>query len=111
MKMAETKKGSTFTKHYYSETFEDQPHYTAEITVDEDATISEMCRAFELFLKVSGYVFDGVVDIVPHESEYVDETMDSKRDPYGVPTGVVPKVHPPRWAVEPDRNSVFDERM
>jgi hypothetical protein len=37
----------------------------AEITVDEDATIGEMCRAFELFLKVSGYNFDGYVDIIP----------------------------------------------
>lgn len=105
--MADTKKGSTFIKHYYSHTFEDCPHYTAEITVDEDATISEMCHAFELFLKVSGYSFDGYVDIVKDE----DEITDSMRDPYGVPTGVVPKVHPPRWAVEPDRNSVFDEKM
>jgi hypothetical protein len=85
----ETKKGSTFIKHYYSETFEDEPHYTAEITVDEDATISEMCRAFELFLKVSGYHFDGVVDIVEDN---------------------VP-VYPPRWAATSDRNSVFDEKM
>ena len=60
-----TKVGSTFIKHYYSETFEDEPHYMAEITVDEDATIGEMCRAFELFLKVSGYNFDGYVDIIP----------------------------------------------
>ena len=57
--MSETKKGSTFIKHYYSSTFEDCPHYTAEITVDEDATIYEMCHAFELFLKVSGSTFDG----------------------------------------------------
>ena len=49
--MSETKKGSTFIKHYYSQTFENEPHYTAEITVDEDANLSEMCRAFELFLK------------------------------------------------------------
>lgn len=105
--MADMKKGSTFTKHFYSEKFDDCPHYMAEITVDEDATISEMCNAFELFLKVSGYVFDGVVDIVPHESEYVDETMDSRRDPYGVPTGVVPRQN----FLTPDRNSVFDEKM
>ena len=65
--MSESKKGITFIKHYYSETFEYEPHYTAEITVDEDATISEMCRAFELFLKVSGYEFKGCVDIVPFE--------------------------------------------
>ena len=64
-----TKVGSTFIKHYYSETFEDEPHYMAEITVDEDATIGEMCRAFELFLKVSGYSFDGYVDIVPFEDD------------------------------------------
>ena len=88
--MAEPKKGSTFIKHYYSHTFEDCPHYTAEITVDEDATISEMCHAFELFLKVSGYSFDGYVDIVKDE----DET-----------------VYPPRWAATTDRNSVFDEKM
>jgi len=87
----ETKKGSTFIKHYYSHTFEDCPHYTAEITVDEDATISEMCRAFELFLKVSGYEFNGNVDIVPFEDE--------------------PLPHPPRWAATTDRNSVFDEKM
>src|SRR5210317_673341 len=65
--MSEAKKGSTFIKHYYSETFEDSPHYTAEITVDEDANLTEMCRAFELFLKVSGYEFDGNVDIVKDE--------------------------------------------
>jgi len=87
----ETKKGSTFIKHYYSHTFEDCPHYTAEITVDEDATISEMCRAFELFLKVSGYHFDGNVDIVPFEDE--------------------PLPHPPRWAAKSDLMSTFDEKM
>jgi len=89
--MSESKKGSTFIKHYYSSTFEDCPHYTAEITVDEDATIYEMCHAFELFLKVSGYSFDGYVDIVKDEDE--------------------PLPHPPRWAATSDRNSVFDEKM
>ena len=88
--MSEKKKGSTFIKHYYSETFEDSPHYTAEITVDEDANLTEMCRAFELFLKVSGYEFDGYVDIVKDEE---------------------PEPHPPRWAATSDRNSVFDEKM
>jgi hypothetical protein len=87
----EAKKGSTFIKHYYSETFEDMPHYTAEITVDEDASLSDMCHAFELFLKVSGYNFDGNVDIVPFEDE--------------------PLSYPPRWAATTDRNSVFDEKM
>ena len=89
--MSENKKGATFIKHYYSETFEGEPHYTAEITVDEDATISDMCRAFELFLKVAGYEFDGYVDIVKDEDE--------------------PLPHPPRWAATTDRNSVFDEKM
>jgi hypothetical protein len=106
--MSETKKGSTFIKHYYSSTFEGCPHYTAEITVDEDATISEMCHAFELFLKVSGYSFDGYVDIVKDEDE--------------------PVTYPPRWASENaakpvheevptgyvptgDRMSVFDTKM
>ena len=88
--MSEKKKGSTFIKHYYSETFEDSPHYTAEITVDEDANLTEMCRAFELFLKVSGYEFDGYVDIVKDEDE---------------------PVYPPRWAATTDRNSVFDSKM
>ena len=85
------KQGVTFIKHYYSQTFENEPHYTAEITVDEDATISDMCRAFELFLKVAGYEFDGYVDIVKDEDE--------------------PLPHPPRWAATTDRNSVFDEKM
>lgn len=58
------KKGITFTKHYYSKTFEDEPHYTAEMTVNEDANLTEMCKAFELFLKVAGYEFDGYIDIV-----------------------------------------------
>ena len=89
--MSEKKKGSTFIKHYYSQTFENEPHYTAEITVDEDATISDMCRAFELFLKVAGYEFDGYVDIVKDEDE--------------------PLPHAPRWAATSDRNSVFDEKM
>ena len=104
----ETKKGSTFIKHYYSHTFEDCPHYTAEITVDEDATISEMCHAFELFLKVSGYSFDGYVDIVKDEDEPVtypprwasENAAKAVHDE--VPTGYVPKS---------DRNSVFDEKM
>ena len=110
----ETKKGSTFTKHYYSNTFEDCPHYTAEITVDEDATISEMCRAFELFLKVSGYEFDGVVDIVPFEEDepvvhtprWASENV-AKPVHEEVPTGYVPRQN----FLTPDRNSVFDEKM
>ena len=93
--MAETKKGSTFIKHYYSHTVDDCPQYTAEITVDEDATISEMCRAFELFLKVSGYEFNGNVDIVPFEDEPVHN--------YNyVPTGYVPK---------PGKMDNFNEKM
>jgi len=91
--MAETKKGSTFIKHYYSHTFEDCPHYTAEITVDEDASLSDMCRAFELFLKVSGYEFYGYVDIVKDEDEPVHNY---------VPTGYVPKK---------GKMDTFDEKM
>ena len=91
--MAEPKKGSTFIKHYYSHTFEDCPHYTAEITVDEDASLSDMCRAFELFLKVSGYEFDVVVDIVKDEDEPVHNY---------VPTGYVPKK---------GKMDTFDEKM
>ena len=91
--MTETKKGSTFIKHYYSHTFEDCPHYTAEITVDEDASLSDMCRAFELFLKVSGYEFDGFVDIVKDEDEPVHNY---------VPTGYVPKK---------GKMDTFDEKM
>ena len=94
--MSEAKKGSTFIKHYYSETFEDCPHYTAEITVDEDATISEMCRAFELFLKVSGYEFDGNVDIVKDE-EHIDPLIQE----------MVKK----QVKREKDLMSVFDEKM
>ena len=90
--MTEAKKGSTFIKHYYSETFEDEPHYTAEITVDEDATISEMCRAFELFLKVSGYSFDGHVDIIK-DGEDVTFTIDTSN------------------AYQPDLQSTFDVKM
>jgi len=67
-----------------------------------------MCHAFELFLKVSGYSFDGYVDIVKDEDE--------------------PVTYPPRWASENaakpvheevptgyvptgDRMSVFDTKM
>jgi len=89
--MSEAKKGSTFIKHYYSETFEDEPHYTAEITVDEDASLSEMCRAFELFLKVSGYSFDGNVDIVK------DDDVTFKIDTSN--------------AYQPDLQSTFDVKM
>lgn len=91
--MTEPKKGTTFIKHFYSHTFENEPHYTAEITVDEDATISDMCRAFELFLKVSGYEFDGCVDIVKDEDEPVHNY---------VPTGYVPKK---------GKMDTFDEKM
>ena len=94
--MSEAKKGSTFIKHYYSETFEDCPHYTAEITVDEDATITDMCRAFELFLKVSGYEFDGNVDIVKDE-EHIDPLIQE----------MVKK----QVKREKDLMSVFDEKM
>ena len=94
--MSETKKGATFIKHYYSETFEGEPHYTAEITVDEDASLSEMCRAFELFLKVSGYEFDGNVDIVKDE-EHIDPLIQE----------MVQK----QVKREKDLMSVFDEKM
>ena len=94
--MSDMKKGSTFIKHYYSHTFEDEPHYTAEITVDEDATISDMCRAFELFLKVSGYEFDGNVDIVKDE-EHIDPLIQE----------MVKK----QVKREKDLMSVFDEKM
>ena len=97
--MTEAKKGSTFIKHYYPEKFEDCPHYMAEITVDEDATISEMCQAFELFLKVSGYSFDGHVDIV----------KDEEPDPFI--EELVKEPHPPRWAAKSDLMSTFDEKM
>ena len=83
--------GFTFIKHYYSQQFDDLAHSKVTYEVGEDASLTQMLDAFENFLKASGYSFDGVVDIVPHESEYVDETMDSKRDPYGVPTGYVPR--------------------
>ena len=94
--MSETKKGSTFIKHYYSETFEDSPHYTAEITVDEDANLTEMCRAFELFLKVSGYEFDGYVDIVKDE-EHIDP--------------LIQEMIKKQVKRENDLMSVFDEKM
>ena len=94
--MSETKKGSTFIKHYYSQTFEGEPHYTAEITVDEDANLSEMCRAFELFLKVSGYEFHGVVDIVKDEEE---------------PDPLIAEMVKRQVKRENDLMSVFDEKM
>jgi len=94
--MSETKKGSTFIKHYYPEKFEDCPHYTAEITVDEDATISEMCQAFELFLKVSGYSFDGHIDIVKDEEE---------SDPF------IADMVKKQVKRDKDLMSVFDEKM
>ena len=38
-----------------------------EISIHEFSTISECTEAFEDFLRASGYVFDGIIDIVPSE--------------------------------------------
>lgn len=105
--MTKAKKGSTFTKHYYSQTFEDEPHYTAEITVDEDSNLTQMCRAFELFLKVSGYEFDGYVDIVKDEERdlFVEELVKNNEP-------VFEKGYPSYEAVnKSDLMSTFDEKM
>jgi hypothetical protein len=89
--------GFTFIKHYYSQQFEDIAHSKITYEVGEDASLTQMLDAFENFLKASGFVFDGYLDFVKDEElikggdPFVDETMDSKRDPYGVPTGYVPR--------------------
>ena len=85
--------GFTFIKHYYSQQFEEIAHSKVTYEVAEDASLTQMLDAFENFLKASGFVFDGVLDFVKPDDDdpFVDETMNSKRDPYGVPTGVVPR--------------------
>jgi len=36
----------------------------------EVETLSEVLENFEMFLRGAGYVFDGVIDVVPHEEDY-----------------------------------------
>jgi hypothetical protein len=52
---------------------EEYKPYTAveniEMTVNDDASLTEILEAFEGFLKASGYMVDGKLDIVP-EDEY-----------------------------------------
>lgn len=38
-----------------------------EVTIQNDATLSEVLVAFEHFLKAATYVFDGELDIVDEE--------------------------------------------
>ena len=41
---------------------------TVTLIFFDDATLSDMCKAFESFLLASGYVFEGEVDIIKEES-------------------------------------------
>jgi hypothetical protein len=52
-------------------------HHTnrIEFNVDDDASLDEMCDAFQHFLMANGYSFDGNVEIVPNEE---DELRDYK---------------------------------
>ena len=47
--------GFSFQKMPYNEEFESEPNCFVEIQVDQDSDLDQMCVAFELFLKASGY--------------------------------------------------------
>mgnify|MGYP000129430126 CR=1 FL=1 len=47
--------GFSFQKMPYSEEHELEPNCFVEVQVDQDSDLDQMCRAFELFLKASGY--------------------------------------------------------
>ena len=48
-----------------------------------EATLTDVLAAFENFLKAAGYVFDGVVDIVPEDCAYSDEHFGDPVDDRG----------------------------
>lgn len=62
----------TFTCQHF--TLRDSPidKITYEIEVD---TLHELLAGMENFLKGSGFVFDGVLDIVPFETEHQDKDV------------------------------------
>lgn len=44
-----------------------------EVTMASDTTLVEAIENFEAFLRASGYVFDGVLDITEEENEKIEE--------------------------------------
>ena len=57
---------------------EDQMFPTVEITLDSEATRSDVLAAFETFLRAAGFSFDGTIEIVA-EDEHVRPDYDSAR--------------------------------
>ena len=62
----------TFTCQHF--TLRDRPidKITYEIEVD---TLHELLAGIENFLKGSGFVFDGTLDVVPYETEFQDKDV------------------------------------
>ncbi len=65
----------TFTcEHFNYNVFGDENNIASKHTTEFRAdTLETMLENFEMFLRGSGFHFDGVVDIVPHESDDVED--------------------------------------
>lgn len=49
------------------------PESKIEITIGADSTLSEVIEKFESFLKASGYIFNGTLDIVEDEQHELEK--------------------------------------
>jgi hypothetical protein len=58
----------------YTSGSSDYPEAKIEITFGNDATLSEILEKFENFLRASGYVFKGSLDILEDDSEQTNNT-------------------------------------
>jgi len=74
----------TFSCNHYASLYKDAPlTKTYNMTVD-GSSLMEVIEDFEMFLKGCGFVFDGYLDIVPHEEDTIQEDI-----PEQFPTGKV----------------------
>ena len=77
----------TFSCNHYASLYKDAPlTKTYNMTVD-GSSLMEVIEDFEMFLKGCGFVFDGYLDIVPHEEDTIQENI-----PEQFPTGTTGKV-------------------
>lgn len=52
----------------------DEDATKVEMTLPADATLGEVLEVFEMFLKASGYAFNGIVEIVEDPNDTIERT-------------------------------------
>ena len=60
-------------KFVYENDYEGQLSTKVEFTIPSDASLDDILEEFQNYLKATGFVFDGNVDIVPEDS--FDDTV------------------------------------